>query len=653
MKLSKIAKREVVSNLPTWSEAYRNPVSVARTISNAAYINLDDFHNSYGDTVRNMHLLTLNPLEEPFRNWITVQGDITPSGDATKEEVFESADVADIYGMVSGEQVDIITIDNTRGYLYPEPTDFVVQHKLPVSGTNQFVSGITDVSGQLLTYVDLAETASIVEDTSYITLDNVASGEPGMLEIDIPTDFIYGEITESSICSGTTLIEVTGELLISGVAPTGTSICNGDFLSAFTLSDPLIEEASERRTISTAGSRVLLPHHVIGDVVISDIYDINRTITHTISDTGTTYNLDKYKDIYDFNNDGLINEDEYAEMQSNVGKSIGNYNPVDWKKNYDKYDIDQDGTITASDLKIFKNYMFSARNKGSIVTVSGAGIIDITYSYTETAGTSYVYNVDGGPAYLDTKIYGESLTDKPESWKAGAYSDLYSSHLFMDKEQNRVAVVKYATDITEMVIDKFDILLPIYDNDEYPIGIAEHKDKLYTLVKGGVNPYFIIHDLSNNVHDDYVIRYVHNRRNEDESIARDKEGIVNPIGFGVVSKDIIIVIDDIGNGFINYVLIRGIYDYATFDNIQPEDIPGIFTREKYDELYLDEHSISQHYFHIWNRFDDFAFENSIDRIPGEDNIHLKSRLMDYLDNFPNPSRSNIEKSIRREFDLWT
>lgn len=652
MKRSKLASQRVIPNLPKWSEAYRNPQSAARVISNSMYREIDYLNETYPDSIRHFYLRQLNPLEEPYRNWISIEEDVTPSGEITQSEVFSDLDTKNIQAYISGQSIGIEYVGSPRAYLYPEPQSYKVDYRIPVSGTNHNVSGVYDVSGDALSYSGISDVASIIDNKAYIVMDSITSGSPNLLSINLSREFEHGELDEPYITSGDIEIDVSGELINTYIDSSDLDIVSGDYLTFTQEDDPLIRETTIQITLKETNSSYLLPHYAIGAVEVTNAYNDDSDVTFAVTETMGTYTTDKYKPEYDFNNDGLINSKEYTEIRKNTGKSSLQYTPKTWDEKYAKYDINNDGTITTKDLELFKSYMYSSLNHGTIITVEENGIFNVTYSYTESGGNSYVYN-ENGTRYLDTKKYNNVEPNLPESWVAVAYSDLLGARAYLDKDQNRITFVKYASDVKTLVEDRFDVVLPILNNYERPVALDIYQKYMYVLIKGGTFPYFLRYDLTGNMHDNYDIVAVHKRAKDDDVVIRNSTGLSDPIGFGIISKNILIVIDKTGNGFLNAVILKGVFDYATEDEIGRTGVNSLFTREKYDQVYIDSNLITQYYFHLWSKFDDFAFENGIDRIPGEGNAKLRERLLDYLNNYPDPSKDMIEKELKREFDIWS
>jgi len=628
MKRSKTASISIIPNLPSWSEARMNPKSVARGFAHSLYRQVDYISDNYSNIKDSLYLSTLNPIVEPYRNWVSTAGDITPSGtEFTAAEIVEDAESYDIVGYIdmqpSGESISVPMVTDTREYLYSDATAYYVEDTVQISGVADAIPGVLDSSGNPITYSGQAEIASIVDDVGYIMLDSITSGSPVGFTIDIGTDFVHGEMS--------------GEEFI---------------ISPF--NDPLLLTSQVRYTISQANQKILIDSFVHeGSIFVVNVYDTFGGTDYTATSTAElNYSIDKYDEKYDFNGDGIIDEDDYNTLQSHVGKKSSDYTISEWETNYDKYDLNKDGKITTQDLIIMDNYMNSAAREGTIITMKQAGVFDIRYQFTEDGGTSYVYNSGTGAAYLDTKIYEGISPTKSESWIAASHSEDLDAMLYLDVDQHRITAVKYDTDISDLIVDTFDIILPIESKYDRAISMDVYVNKLYVLVSGESSYYFVVYDLDGDLNETYSIRYIHSTKRSDEVIPRDKEGLVNPIGFGVLDKEVIAVFDKTAAGELAVKLVRGVFDYAFKDNVLPEDVPGIFLREKYDSVTIGDHSLDQVYFHIWNKFDEFAFESGMERLPGENNIKLRARLWDYIYNYPDPSREKIEKEIDREFRVW-
>jgi len=666
MKRSNIAI-QAISNFPSWSEAKRNPISNVRVLMNQLGWQLDDIDSKLYDLNSANFLTQLDPLTEPYMGYVTpIWGWDIHEPDSGWYEALDRLPDRELTGIIGDPTdqtipsytVNIQLVDGLKSYLAAPPTDYYIETKLPIDGTNKYIPGVDDGSGNPITYTTAARIMAVVQNNMYIMLD-YSDGDPAYIKVAIPSNFISGEMKQPKIYNGTGDIiqEEMGEVYGGPYTQDEAIdfyIDNGDSLTFEEAADPLIRENEARLVVEGPSKQILIGHFVRHNTITAtNTLDGSAAIV-TTEYTTTDYNTSKYKEQYDFNNDGIIDDYDKDELMVNIGRSSSNYSAEEWEEKYAKYDINGDGEIDNTDLSLFMDAHMSVKFHGTILKFDNNGIFIVKYKYIDNGMTEAIYDNNEEVAFLPTRdaLNNEDILPLPTDWKMACYSPLLQSYLYLNKDEHKIVIIKYDTDLIENVLDKWAIYLPIKTGADATISMDVFGNKLYVLMKYDGKYVIVKYTLDDNFNDEYEIRYVHNNKVDKVGVTikqRDQEGILDPVGIKVLSDDLMIVVDRIGNGFLNVKLIRGIYDYAMIDTFNENGQRALFTRERYDILKSGENILTQVYYHIWNRYDDFAFELGLFRMPGEGNINLRNRIYNYLNNYPDPSREMIEMEIHREF----
>lgn len=103
--------------------------------------------------------------------------------------------------------------------------------------------------------------------------------------------------------------------------------------------------------------------------------------------------------------------------------------------------------------------------------------------------------------------------------------------------------------------------------------------------------------------------------------------------------------------------VSSLYDYHELledeDGVYIDPIDGgIFSNVEYEIFTINDEEYSQTYSPIWNWFDEFGLAVDLYRLPQEENLPFKKRILDVYKNQPGVTLHRFKNALRRELDLW-
>ncbi len=111
-----------------------------------------------------------------------------------------------------------------------------------------------------------------------------------------------------------------------------------------------------------------------------------------------------------------------------------------------------------------------------------------------------------------------------------------------------------------------------------------------------------------------------------------------------------------GDGF-EIPRVSSLYDYHNLledeDGVYIDPVDGgIFSNVEYDAFTINDDAYTQTYSAIWNWFDEFGLAVDLYRLPREENLPFKKRILDVYKNQPGVTIGRFKNALRRELDLW-
>ena len=586
---------------PGWSEARRNPSSVMRKLVNPYSLQMDGIELIATELDRSLSLLTADPDSFIYRAWTVADQDVSvrPEEYDTNNRYLEN--VTAINGIVSGQTIALEPL-TPEGFRVANPTSF-------------FVSGSLSLDDFLL------------------------SGELHMGEYN-PTD---GEFLVTTVSGSLGGIPSDPSYHHAFTLPERFSNIRDAELGFRTFRDSEYEDIELTFEVPISGTRFVLDYHLKG---------IPTEITRTIDDvesvgSGVTYtNTQSWARNYisdaDIDKDGIIDSREIELVNANLGERYNPGNAQDWEDNFAIYDVNHDGVIDSKDLAIVQHLSGTIRADGGDIlefAYPGTYTVEFSIPLDGYAATSSFYRDATGKDVrvvlamepFRNETFNHLKTNFPDGYVDTTYDPNLNVFYYLDNTTKAVYAVNY--DSTGGVKQTYKIILPYEHKDMDFRGITYIDGLIYVLVViNGVPWIYLLQADYANPETSLVKLPVHSGdalSSDPDIYIRDSAGLTSGVtALGSIDNDRLVTIDE------NKIkVLYPLFDVYSAEVDAETNKTSMFFREKYEELDTSPSgTINQTYFHIWNVFDEFAFERGLTRYPGEDNSSLKTTCLDVYEN---------------------
>jgi hypothetical protein len=598
---SNLKAADLTAAFPKWSTAYVDPNSNANILLTPFANAMEYLENTANEINRDAKVLTCDPDKHPWRQWLfnkldVLEFDVTVAD--SKENYISNINFID--GIIEDEFILIKKVDSEAEFYYPSiPTEWYVSGILssPISGT---INSCHMYNNQL--------TVVSSSGTSY---------DPGVIHsIQLPNRWL-------------------GNLSLSE-----------DTLLIKTITDPNYSDITVSIIANDFGYRQLLEHQfkdkydkvlVVDEFAsIESGYTIYLTSGFTLLDT-SNYNVRDIS-LIDLDNDGIVDTKELDLIDSVFGKRKADFTTQDWELKYKKYDINGDLVIDDRDKAIVAKFLNSVSRTATAIEFDNPGKYTVTYSMPNDslAGTTAIIPIVSPVPSLE--YFRNNINDYLNSiWTSGFVDATYDNdkriYYYLDNISKSVWAYEIDRELGT-VFDKIKLLLPMFKNIE---------------LRG--RPKIIIMQTDQDSPEEFV--YVQeinsgNRASGDvDIILRDRSGLTQYASGLTIIDDSKLVTFDEGN----IKILLPLNDYYYSDNINV-DGNTIHMREKYEELSISPSGqVSPIFQNIFNRFDFHGQDKGIRRLPGEDNVSFKKRILDVYQHFPSRDKRGIIYGIERELGL--
>lgn len=621
--------KQAQQSMPAWTRAKQDPRSSIRKFANVIAVAVQELDDEYQVLAEGRSIVTTKPTDhitegylsaiEDFKgtdfstdilgNSITLaSGEYVPqlSGD------YFSSGERDENGNVS---IPISIVSSESEYFKAKETSFYVESIIPIpSLSDGNWKGDVDNKRYRASFVDA--------DTGY------------RASLRIGNDISIASPNPETTASISSLSEIIQQTIELQVTPN-----NGAAL----LTDPIPDSIFVTKR-EPSGDRILGEEYRL-DMYGNPLSGENAPIRY-IPDNKTK---DLYQTAFDINEDGIIDEYDVRILETYVGKSVLNTNPIEWDEKYSELDINEDGQINEIEVNAIRSMIGSIdprRTGDSAFYIDEIGLYDITYSTT----------VDNKPTTVYDTLFSDGHVEPFKNGKRDVFEhphyddDLFIrfEHPFEDNVElcltkNESAIVYYIYGESGQLIDTYRVNIQLPYVYVTFIGATINKNDLYILAKLDANYKIIRVELDTDRTDENItILNLYAGKAYDKTIYREPIQLQSP-------SDIFII-----DGFIFILDNRSLLRLDAVTDILYQDLPAktIYTRQKYSNLLLNNTShCPQTYFFTWNKFDEHGFIRGLPRGFGEENNKYKQRLLDVYQNFPTAGKQGIINGISRELGL--
>lgn len=354
-----------------------------------------------------------------------------------------------------------------------------------------------------------------------------------------------------------------------------------------------------------------------------------------------------YKSEYDFDGDGFINNVEIDLMTSVLNTSASEMTEEEWEDQYQKYDLNNDFVINSDDLEILKKYINSFRdNTSDAIQIKVPGNYLLIYDTAGQPGvTGYLSSSNQIRLWRNSSFGGSLQTPFPDTYVDIDYD--YDQDMFLMLDDGEKCIWSILFDENQSIVDKYKILLPIESVDEKMVGIT-YSGKGY------------VYALSfNRFGNGYLYRC--NLRSKDVDTSASKI----PVYIGFDNVDDFLYTENggfsigqsgltsfCGNNRLFITANNKVYILEPRYDVMINDGNTVHCRSKYNHVLLSNGALSrqakQFWHHVWNEFDEFGWKVGLERLPGENNLELKLRVLDVYKHYPHPSEQGYIYGILRD-----
>lgn len=362
-----------------------------------------------------------------------------------------------------------------------------------------------------------------------------------------------------------------------------------------------------------------------------------------------------YKKTLDFNENGVVDEEDYKMMRTAMGKTYETIDPEEWNEIWSHFDLNNDGRISKADMDMFMAYYPSSiwPDKAILILrkMGGYVLTERTILGNTTTTSTFATNAKGG--FMNIKNYSNDPTVIGRFPKT-ALDVTYDS---------RSDVYYYSSSVEKGVIGtKFNKLGSIIERKKFtlgeyfdwdPRGVKWKDGYVYLLVvKSGqckilrydtLTTYDYTYDKVIDILCEFNDPTFLTINDEDRFIIGDgsKLHIMKNIYRRALIKD-------------NRLLLSShpSYDWVCYDNsgvfsfgdTSSGIVSGIASGIVSGEINLGPEL-------LWNVFDEYALGTGLERLPGEDNDSLLYRIMGVFRRPPGINHLGLANSVQRDLAL--
>lgn len=365
---------------------------------------------------------------------------------------------------------------------------------------------------------------------------------------------------------------------------------------------------------------------VSGDEILSESeYEIIET---NLLDT------DNWISELDYNNNGIIDDEDRLQIVNRIGLSINNTTPEEWSK-HSEYDLNGDGEINDFELTVINNaYMNTSLKDKCFIRFFNPGKYTVSVTrFTDEAIVS-TYTKDNTTLLpISGYTYGESTFNFFEDFEDISYDPVNNVYWCSSKLEHCI----YAIYIEDNFI-KDKVKVPVlFDYDSEVRGICFDNGFVYVLIFN--------HDSKKckvAVYD--TKRYI---KPENEYAVLEVEDYIfhDPTSLNITEEGRYIITD-----YNSFVILKGIRDRIYINGntlISYKDLSDKLTDK-------DGNPVEMYYRYLWNEYDEYgSFVFGIDRLPGESNLFYYRRMMSVYRNLPLQTRQGVINRISNGLGLPT
>lgn len=602
--------RHISDRMPKWTVERTQAFSRTRRFGNILANVASDLNTANRPIGEARSLVTTRPTDYICENYITEPVDV--SGAATAP--FTATGVSYVSGEMDTEsgtvQVALTRTTSEREYLDAFETGFFVRKEFALLGM------VGKLKGEYNQDEDVIKLARVSD--NYLANVNIGA-----------------DVSESSIRSVTTISTApAGELVTDSI----TKRLDQDDKSLL-LNRPLPETIQIFLLTASGETELTDPGYQL-DASGNALSTASGELIRFVPESAITQ---QYGSEYDLNKDGIIDEFDVALVREQVGKRMEDYDVDFWTAEYAKFDFDSDGLITDKDVRAIEQYVFATKDRRkSILYIFQPGRYVVRY---QTTGDG-----NGLTSYRTIRRNGIEIEFKHGRPEVFPHSFLEPDALTFEYHpvnpnvliaihENECALTFYTISDINTLVDKYKISLPIDGIETKLIGSTIRDMALYVLAKVDAEYQVIRIELdTNNITQTITSLPIYQSKLEDKRIVRLPYQFTDPSDLVVIDGGLVVIDQE------KLVFLGEVFDISYYDSINQR----YYTRSRFDRIYLADLPAAQIYFNIWNKFDEYGLIRGIPRLPGEENIEYKRRLLELWTRFPNPGLQGSLNGFTRE-----